>query len=283
MLLYARLFPLFDTVGIVLIFTMLCAVCSNDIFQGDKIQCVLCKEIVHFICANLREKQFRELSRQTIENWSCSNCKTISESKTSKENIITDETLIDAIKSVHIMGSQFDNFGQQLKAMISSINEIKYENKYIKEDNLMMKNEVVMLSRQLNVLDQALGCDSKLPENQNEACTETVSKIATKLQGTNVKAKNAVRIPSKITDKPKKTLVCLSSTDEKRTSMDLEKKEKMMANYIDDKWSNTALYVNDQMTSVFRNLFFKTRDTAKEVGYKFVWFKNNKICKKKKN
>lgn len=251
---------------------MLCAVCSNDIFQGDKIQCVHCKDIVHFNCANFREKQFRELSRRTIENWSCSNCKTISESKTTNENAITDETLINAIKSVHFMGAQFDNFGQQLKAMISSMNEIKYENKYIKEENLMMKNEVEMLSRQLNVLDQVLGCDSKVvgaPENQNEVYTETVSKIASKLQGTNVKTKNGVRIPSKITDKPKKTLVCLSSADEKRTFMDLEKKEKTMANYIDDKWSNTAVYVNGQMTSVFRNLFFKPRDTAKEVSYKF--------------
>lgn len=185
------------------------------------------------------------------------------------------------------MGAQFDNFGQQLKAMISSMNEIKYENKYIKEENLMMKNEVEMLSRQLNVLDQVLGCDSKVvgaPENQNEVYTETVSKIASKLQGTNVKTKNGVRIPSKITDKPKKTLVCLSSADEKRTFMDLEKKEKTMANYIDDKWSNTAVYVNGQMTSVFRNLFFKPRDTAKEVSYKFdVWLKKKKIKFVKKN
>jgi len=62
--------------------------------------------------------------------------------------------------------------------------------------------------------------------------------------------------------------------------MDIMKK-KMVAKHIDDKWNNTAIYVNEQMTSTFRNLFFKTRNIAIEVGYKFIWFKNNKIFVKK--
>jgi hypothetical protein len=63
--------------------------------------------------------------------------------------------------------------------------------------------------------------------------------------------------------------------------MDLTRKKKMVAKHIDDKWNNTAIYVNEQMTSTFRNLFFKTRNTVKEVGYKYIWFKNNKIFVKK--
>jgi hypothetical protein len=35
------------------------------------------------------------------------------------------------------------------------------------------------------------------------------------------------------------------------------------------------------MTSTFRNLIFMTRNIAKKGGYKFIWFKNNKIFVKK--
>ena len=56
----------------------------------------------------------------------------------------------------------------------------------------------------------------------------------------------------------------------------------MVAKHIDDKQNNTAVYVNEQMTSTFMNLFFKTRNIdIKAVGYKFLWFKNNKISVKK--
>lgn len=63
--------------------------------------------------------------------------------------------------------------------------------------------------------------------------------------------------------------------------MDFIRKKKLVTKHIDDKWNNTAIYVNEQMKSTFRHLFFKTRNKAKEVGYKFIWFKNNKIFVKK--
>jgi len=51
----------------------------------------------------------------------------------------------------------------------------------------------------------------------------------------------------------------------------------LTANNIDKNWGKTAIFVNDQMTSTYRDLFFKARKAAKKVGYKFIWFKNNKI------
>lgn len=115
-----------------------------------------------------------------------------------------------------------------------------------------------------------------MPEVHNEVCSEVVSKIATNL-GVNVKSTNAFRLPSKVADKPRKLLVCLSSIEEKLSFIDRVKKQKLTANNIDKNWGKTAIFVNDQMTSTNRDLFFKARKTAKEVGYKFIWFKNNKI------
>lgn len=63
--------------------------------------------------------------------------------------------------------------------------------------------------------------------------------------------------------------------------MDHVNKKKLTANNINNKWEKTAIYVNEQMTSTNRDLFFKARNAVKEVGYKFIWFKNNKIFVRK--
>ncbi|KAF0711660.1 E3 ubiquitin-protein ligase TRAIP-like [Aphis craccivora] len=275
---------------------MLCVVCNNSIHQGDEIQCFICKEFTHFICAGLREGKFRKLNKQAKDNWSCNTCKFSKEQDknnllsntnkllTSKGNEITDETLNGVIDSVQFMSTQFDHFGQQLKSLVSTINELKDENKQINEENIFLRKELLNLSQRVNIIEQkSLECHAELigvPEIQNEICTDTIDKITSTL-GLEIKVKNAFRIPSKSTDKPRKISVCFMSVEEKHKVMDLMKKKKMVAKHIDGKWNNTAIYVNEQMTSTFRNLFFKTRNIAKEVGYKFIWFKNNKIFVKK--
>lgn len=42
---------------------------------------------------------------------------------------ITDETLNDVVELVKFMSALFDNFGQQSKDLVSSINDLKIENK----------------------------------------------------------------------------------------------------------------------------------------------------------
>lgn len=107
---------------------MLFVICDNDIYRGDEIQCVL---FIHFICADLREANFRKMNKQTKLNWSCTSCqfgknKNDTLDKTNRllslnGNKITIETLNGVIKSVQFMSSQFDNFGQQLKAEKRSV------------------------------------------------------------------------------------------------------------------------------------------------------------------
>jgi len=41
---------------------MLCAICNDEIFQGDKVKCVICKEFLHFSCTGPREVNFRKLA-----------------------------------------------------------------------------------------------------------------------------------------------------------------------------------------------------------------------------
>lgn len=85
---------------------MLCTICNDEIFQGDEIKCIICKEFLHFTCAGLREANFRKLAKQTRDKWSCANCKTVS-NKNNIENekmfVGSNETLAGLADSVKFM------------------------------------------------------------------------------------------------------------------------------------------------------------------------------------
>jgi hypothetical protein len=67
-----------------------------------------------------------------------------------------------------------------------------------------------------------------MPESKNEIYTDTIEKINSKL-GTTVSVKNFYRIPSKLSDKPRKISVILNSLAEKNEIMKQVKKEKLIA------------------------------------------------------
>lgn len=56
---------------------------------------------------------------------------------------------------------------------------------------------------------------------------------------------------------------------------------KIKANQLYQDWESNNIYINEQMTQVHRNLFYKAKNIAREVGFKFIWFKNSKIFAKK--
>lgn len=182
------------------------------------------------------------------------------------------------------MSSQFDSFGKQLKEIILSVTELKNENKHISEENMKIKNELNTISNRINTLEQkALECYMEIvgiPESKNEMYADTIEKMNVKL-GTKVSINNFYRIPSKFSDKPRKISLILNSRAEKNAIMKQVKKEKLVAKDFDASWNNTPVYFNNLMTYSNKTLFFKAKTTAKQMGYKYVWFNNNNIFVKK--
>lgn len=90
---------------------------------------------------------------------------------------------------------------------MSTINELKDENKQIKDENVVLKKDILNFSQRVNIIEQkSLECHVELigaPEIQNEICTDTMDKIRSTL-GLDIKVKYAFRIPPKFTDKPRK-------------------------------------------------------------------------------
>lgn len=268
---------------------MLCSVCIDEIYDGDDIKCVTCKEYLHFTCAGFREATFRKLSVISKEKFSCPNCKTsgitgTTKSKAENNFVGSNETLANLATSVEFMSSKFDDFGKQLGEMLKTIKELKDENKMLKESNHKLKSDVNTLALRVNLFEQKLITNHieivGVPDNKNENCVKIVEDIASKL-GKQVSVVKAYRIRSRIPDKPMKIVAELMSTDQKTDLMELSKKKKIRSNNINENWGSAGIFINNYLTKYNSNLFYKARNFAKEKHFKYVWFKDCKIFIKK--
>lgn len=79
------------------------------------------------------------------------------------------------------MSSKFDVFGQQIKYLISSVTDLKNENKRMMEEYTRIKNDLKSISNRVNILEQeALECHMEIvgiPEVKNEICGNIIKKL----------------------------------------------------------------------------------------------------------
>lgn len=52
------------------------------------------------------------------------------------------------------MSEKFNSFVKQLLELVTTINNIKDENSFLKEENCKLKNEVALLDKRMNVFEQ---------------------------------------------------------------------------------------------------------------------------------
>jgi len=180
--------------------------------------------------------------------------------------------------------SLIGTFGNQLKELLQSMKDLREENKILKEQNYNLGNDLSILQKKMNILEQKL-LDNfveivNVPEVTNEVCKNTVEKIAKSLK-VEIDVIDAYRVQSKFNTKSKKILAELSSKRDKKELIENSRKIKPTGNSVDVTWKDEAIYINDNLTPFNRNLFFITKSFARDFGYKFVWFKDNKLFLKK--
>lgn len=273
---------------------MLCKVCNEDIFDDDIITCSNCNEHYHFMCATLKETTFRKMSKVTKSKWACYTCKfnDINKSPTQVNTTQinnpvpnnTNENYQNLTESVNYMSEKFDTFGKQIQEVLSTIKEMRKEKKILKEQNNKLNNEINLLGNRVNILEQKefnnfvefIG----VPEINDENCFETVKIITGKL-GVDTSIKKAFRVPSKIKHKPRKLVAELNTNQCCNNIIINSRKQKPRGNMFHDNWGMEAIYVNNYLTFFNRNLLYKTKAFARELGFKFVWFRESKIFMKK--
>jgi Baculovirus FP protein len=90
------------------------------------------------------------------------------------------------------------------------------------------------------------------------------------------------RLPSKFGNRPPKIIV--QFTTRKKRDLFLKNKKKVITNAQItglNRDSGNRIYINENLSPHYRELFWKTKTKAKEVGYKFVWCVQGKIFVRK--
>jgi len=119
-----------------------------------------------------------------------------------------------------------------------------------------------------------------VPEEPNENCKEVVELIASKL-GVKMAVVNAFRTHTKSSNRPRKMIAILHSMENKQNVMESAKKRKLNTKMVNGNWENRSIFINNELSSYNRELFYKTRMFAKANEFRFVWFKDLKVFIKK--
>ncbi|XP_025420837.1 uncharacterized protein LOC112690943 [Sipha flava] len=271
---------------------MLCYSCNDDIFEEDSIECTSCNEFFHFMCVSLKEVTFRKMSKLAKSKWTCSKCKYMDKKDSppqiktlqTNKNTSTDNNFINLTESVNFMSDKFDSFGEQLKEILSEMKQMREENRELKNQNIKFKNEITLLGNRINILEQK-ALDNfieviGIPEIQNEVCADTAKLILAKLNEES-SVKKAFRVQSRDSKKPRKLVIEVNTPQCSSKIISSSKIQKPRGITFHDQWGNEPIYVNNFLTLYNRNLLFKTKDFAREAGFKYVWFKNSKLFIKK--
>ena len=118
-----------------------------------------------------------------------------------------------------------------------------------------------------------------LDEIRNESTHDVIKKLAKAFVIEDFKpdtVEKAHRIPNKNKDKTNSFIVQFKNREARDKW--IEAKKKIVTNdQLLQNGNGRRVFINEHMTPYYRQLFWKTKNHAKENNIKFVWFKNGKV------
>lgn len=146
------------------------------------------------------------------------------------------------------------------------------ENSLISQKYIDRLNEMDQYSRNFNFELH------NVPEMRNENLEELVMEIGQRINveigDINIEAVH--RIPSKNQYWPRPIIVQLSSR-KLRDKIIANKKQKILQNEIIRNGSRDRIYINENLTPFYKELFYKAKEVSRNYKFAFCWFKDRKI------
>lgn len=192
----------------------------------------------------------------------------------------------DIKKSIEFMSTKFDS-------LLSEINNVKDELKEVRKENDFLKREINELGVRLQDLEQYNRRDNivlyGVPSTNNESVNEIVKTVSTIIGADG--CFEDVSVTHRLPTRPGKPRPIVRFA--KRSSRDLwlsrfreeAKNNKegfgLPTQTICQQFQPGLVTASDHLTPFMKNLFNKTKLTAREKGYKFTWVKDCKIFVRK--
>jgi hypothetical protein len=202
------------------------------------------------------------------------------EMKEVKQELVATKVSMDFINNKY---EELKKENAELKERMNQLEKKIEQNQLTKDENVaLLQNiqEVKMEVKEKDQYDRNRNLEiNGLDWPNNENLQETVQRVAD-AYGVNFYKPDQVdvghRIPNKNKNKPSAIIIQFKH----RESRDawLSSRKKIVTN--DNIWRNgngSRVYLNENMSPYFKELFWKTKNFAKEKNIKFVWFRQGKI------
>lgn len=193
-----------------------------------------------------------------------------------------EKNIDDLVETVDFYAEQYQEMLEFKKIAENKIKALEQRNVYIEQCNAALEERVISLEKKEKEKNVEIACLMKNKNNEN--IKEVVKDVAVKLSLNPDDIESVERLSSPITTKvrvarPSPIIVKLRSKQAR--DQWLQKRKVHLTNGdIYGNGNKTRIYLNEDLTTGTRSLFWETRNQLKNL-YKFIWTQNSNILVKK--
>lgn len=259
-----------------------CGRCTENVLEEDGCLCAKCAQKFHFHCSTVKKATWVNYGLVKQKQWRCTKCRDgSSECSTPTAEV---DSIIIPNPSLKQLNMKMDLI---LKSHIESKNEMAELKNMISELKSELKNrdeKIQELNEKLWIMDQYSRNRNveicNIPKTQGENLEEIVVNMASKMDIT-IEARDVDivhRLPSRNGDVEP---IIVQFCSRRVRDQFLSNKKKVITSYETTGEGMGKIFINANLNKYFKDLRYKAKQEANNHGYKFVWFKNNKILMKK--
>lgn len=295
--------------------TSKCGICSELLTDGA--HCTACNLMVHYHCGGVNEAGYRRLGDRKLI-WRCSKCKQAGNTMPASPRSplsVPDSAVLQEIRALSEKFAAFENMKEDILALKNEFAEFKTS--LVNQHNEVMKeitgkindmeqrivqvekvqsqveqlqSRIVQLEEDQNNKDQWSRSNNievkGIPQTSNENLFDIITNIGNKIN--HPVSKNQInfitRVPTSDKDRIKPIIVCFCQRYVKENFVAAARQELKTLSLTPAKIGlngNQKIFINDHLTIMNKMLLSKTKKTAAEVGFRYVWVKNAKIYARK--
>lgn len=289
-----------------------CSVCGLDcVNENDSIKCVgVCQCSFHLKCVSGGNQDTLK-TRGAKKEWQCESCKpakasSVASGKSTTSSPITKEFLIKTLESfksevfeelrkntkefaefrtsLEFFSEKVDKSNELMEEVRESCKKIKKENFEIKEENRVLKKSVASLEQRMRNMEQYSRQSnieiSGVPETKGENMEDLLEDVA---KAVNVELKKervvaAHRVPTYDSSRVPSIIVKFTTRLDRDIWIQAFREVRpLTADKINRRFSKAKVFINEHLSPENKQLLNKTKERAKEQGYKYVWSREGKI------
>lgn len=280
-----------------------CTKCDLAVLMEDVVCCNSCKANLHYDCAQVKEIQFRKKSAADKIAWLCTDCRT-TRNKNSSPNPKTIDDVFKLVQEVNytvnsmqikqngveeklegVVKSQafLSEMYEELRKACATIEILHKENQELKAQVIGQNTKIHDLRIRLNSSEQYIRRNQievndvtfQPSENLEQVIINIAEEIGVALKPEDIEVTH--RMPSR--KKESCPIIVEFNSRKKRNEILNRRYHKVVTNknILGQGHSDKRIFINESLTPYFKHLLWLTKKYAKENGYKFCWFRKDKI------